>query len=117
MKTSCSSGIGGRRRRGRQKIRWLDGITDSMDVSLGGQGVGRSPDPAFLSLPALDVGVDRRYTKSLSFLVGHSLSLTDAGAVLIPPGSTTEMGWDVPGVDLIASLLDVQLFTLNLACL
>ena len=28
-------GIGGRRRRGRQRMRWLDGIMDSMDVSLG----------------------------------------------------------------------------------
>ena len=33
-KTVMLGGIGGRRRRGQQRIRWMDGITDSMDVSL-----------------------------------------------------------------------------------
>ena len=34
-KTLMLGGIGGRRKRGRQRMRWLDGITDSMEVSLG----------------------------------------------------------------------------------
>ena len=34
-KTVMLGGIGGRRRRGRQRMRWLDGITDWMDMSLG----------------------------------------------------------------------------------
>ena len=33
-KTLMLGGIGGRRRRGRQRMRWLDGITDAMDMSL-----------------------------------------------------------------------------------
>ena len=35
-KTVVLGGIGGRRRRGRQRVRWLNGITDSMDMGLGG---------------------------------------------------------------------------------
>ena len=39
-KTLMLGKIEGGRRRGRQRVRWLDGITDSMDMGLGGLGVG-----------------------------------------------------------------------------
>ena len=38
--TLMLGGIGGRRRRGQQRMKWLDGITDSMHMSLGELGVG-----------------------------------------------------------------------------
>ena len=39
-KTLMLGGIGGRRRRGQQRMRWLDGITDLIDMSLINQGAG-----------------------------------------------------------------------------
>ena len=54
-KTLMLGGIGGRRRRGRQRMRWLDGITDSMEVSLVNSGswwwTGRPGVLRFMGLP------------------------------------------------------------------
>ena len=47
-------GVGGRRRRGRQRMRWLDGITDSMDVNLLGGSYGLNSVPPKFIVEALN---------------------------------------------------------------
>ena len=49
--------------------------------------------PSEVSLPAVDGDVDRLSTEASLSLARLSLSLTDMGALLDPPGSTTEVGW------------------------
>ena len=73
--------------------------------------------PLKASLPALDGGVDRLYSKTFSFLVRLSLPLLTQEPPSTLPVLPLRWGGDAPDVDLKASLPDIQLFTLNLACL
>ena len=74
----------------------------------------KRPAPFFLpeaSLPALDGGVDRRYTKSFpswsDLVCPLPMQASRSTLPVLPP----RRGGDAPGVDLMASLTDVQLFT------
>ena len=69
------------------------------------------------SLPALDGGVDKLYTKAFLPCLDLVCPLLTQASYSSLPVLPPRLGEDAPGVDLIASLLDVQLFTFNLACL
>ena len=57
-KTLMLGGIGGRRRRGQQRMRWLDGITDSTNMSLSTLGVGDGQGRLACCSPQGDKGSD-----------------------------------------------------------
>ena len=56
-------------------------------------------------------GYRQTLLRSFPSLVGLSLSLTDAGILLVLPGSATKAGGDAPGVDLMASQMDFEFLT------
>ena len=92
-------GIGGRRRRGRQRMRWLDGIADSMDMSLSELlelVMDRDKWPAILGIDGTDVGLEAvRDDKMVGTVYndkeGQATAMFELACVLAKGGSIEDL--------------------------